>query len=122
MDKIYISAICALILIIIITGIYIAVRIGIDNKRINILEEEKTALLLRINSAEALLSVQNERIASHAVDMKQAEAVYAGKLADIEKKYDSLKRANIKDGASCESELHAIYENQARFCNESVIR
>lgn len=116
MEKIYLVAVCILLLLLIFLGIYSAVRFNMDSKRIDKLKNENSELIMRLSSAEALISVQNERIKQHAIDMKQAENVYMGKLASIEEKYKNLKSIKL-DNNQCETIMEAVYKNQERFCN-----
>lgn len=116
MEKIYLIVACLLLLLLIFLGIYSAVRFNMDSRRIEELKKENNELVMRISSAEALISVQNERIKQHAVDMKQAENVYMGKLASIEEKYRKLKSVKL-DNNKCETLMDAVYKNQERFCN-----
>lgn len=116
MEKIYLAAAIVLLLLFLFFGIYSAVRFNMDGRRIDELEKENNELIMRLSSAEALISVQNERIKQHAIDMKQAENVYMGKLEAIEEKYKKLKSIKL-DNNKCETIMEAVYKNQERFCN-----
>ncbi len=76
MDKIYISIISTLIIIIISISIYILIKTGFYNSIIKELQSENKYLLSQISSAESLIDFQNAKINNYAVNMKKVEEKY----------------------------------------------
>ncbi len=119
MDKVYISIISILILIIISLSIYILIKTGIYNSIIKDLQSENRQLVSQISSAESMIDFQNTKINSYAVNMKKAEEKYMQDINYINEKYNSLheKYRNINN-IECEDIMQVIDENQRRFLNE----
>lgn len=119
MDKIYISVISILIIIIISLSIYILIKTGIYNSMIKDLQSENKQLISQISSAESLIDFQNTKINSYAINIKKAEEKYMQDIKSINEKYKSLqeKYNNINKIERLDM-IKIIDENQRRFLNE----
>ncbi len=119
MDKIYISIISMLIIIIISLSIYILIKNGIYNSLIKDLQSENNQLLSQISSAESLIDFQNTKINNYAINKKKAEEKYMQDIADINEKYKSLQKKyrNINN-IECLDMMQIIDDNQRRFLND----
>ena len=119
MDKIYISIISTLIIIIISISIYILIKTGFYNSIIKELQSENKYLLSQISSAESLIDFQNAKINNYAVNMKKVEEKYMQDIAYINKKYNALQEKYKNAGTvECLGMMNMIDENQRRFLNE----
>lgn len=119
MDKIYITIISILVIIIILLSIYILIKSGIYKNMITDLKEENKQLQTQISSAEALIDFQNTKIDSYAVNIKMAEEKYKQDISNINEKYNSMqKKYESMEHLECENILQIIDENQRRFLNE----
>ena len=119
MDKIYITIISILVIIIISLSIYILLKSGIYKNMITDLKEENKQLQTQISSAEALIDFQNTKIDSYAVNIKMAEEKYKQDISNINEKYNSMqKKYESMEQIECENILQIIDENQRRFLNE----
>ena len=119
MDKIYISIISTLIIIIISISIYILIKTGFYNSIIKELQSENKYLLSQISSAESLIDFQNAKINNYAVNMKKVEEKYMQDIAYINKKYNAWQEKYKNAGnVECLGMMNMIDENQRRFLNE----
>lgn len=119
MDKVYISIISILILIIISLSIYILIKTGIYNSIIKDLQSENRQLVSQISSAESMIDFQNTKINSYAVNMKKAEEKYMQDINYINEKYNSLhEKYSSINNIECKDMMQIIDENQRRFLNE----
>ena len=119
MDKIYISIISTLIIIIISISIYILIKTGFYNSIIKELQSENKYLLSQISSVESLIDFQNAKINNDAVNMKKAEEKYMQDIAYINKRYNVLQEKYKNAGnVECLGMMNMIDENQRRFLNE----
>ena len=119
MDKIYITMISILVIIIISLSIYILIKSGIYKNMITDLKEENKQLQTQISSAEALIDFQNTKIDSYAVNIKMAEEKYKQDISNINEKYNNMqKKYESMEHLECENILQIIDENQRRFLNE----
>lgn len=119
MDKIYISIISILIMIIISLSIYILIKTGIYNSLIKDLQSENKQLLSQISSAESLIDFQNTKINNYAINIKKAEEKYMQDINNINEKYKILqeKYGNINN-IECLDMMQIIDNNQRSFLNE----
>lgn len=119
MDKIYISIISILIMIIISLSIYILIKTGIYNSLIKDLQSENKQLLSQISSAESLIDFQNTKINNYAINIKKAEEKYMQDINNINEKYKILqeKYKNINN-IECLDMMQIIDNNQRSFLNE----
>ena len=119
MDKVYISIISILILIIISLSIYILIKTGVYNSIIKDLQSENKQLLSQISSAESLIDFQNTKINNYAINIKKAEEKYMQDINSINEKYNSLhEKYSSINNIECKDMMQIIDENQRRFLNE----
>ena len=119
MDKIYISIISILIIIIISLSNYIVIKTGVYNSIIKDLQSENKQLLSQISSAESLIDFQNTKINNYAINIKKAEEKYMQDINSINEKYNSLhEKYSSINNIECKDMMQIIDENQRRFLNE----
>ena len=119
MDKVYISIISILTIIIISLSIYILIKTGIYNSLIKDLQSENKQLLSQISSAESLIDFQNTKINNYAINIKKAEEKYMQDINNINEKYKILqeKYRNINN-IECLDMKQIIDNNQRSILNE----
>ncbi len=119
MDKVYISIIAILIIILFSLSIYILIKSGIYNGIIKELKAENKALHIQISSAESMIDLQNTKIKNYAVNMQKAEEKYIFEIKQINEKYNLLhKKYKNMNNIECINIIKTIDENQREFLNE----
>lgn len=112
-----ISHVIYLILIAVIIGL--AVAIGFQNNKIQVLQAEKETLYMQIAQAESNIKIQNEKIKEMTLNLEQAEITYNENMAELQEKYSKLETLS-SDNKTCDEIINIINQNQMKFLSGGV--